>query len=178
MNSTTKDSDSISTKEVKILDLNRQVFTTGQIARICFVAPRTVSKWFDTGRLKGYRIPGSNDRRVRRKELIEFLKENGMMPNFPVSYGQFGLTPEAFTLACDRDIPAFKTALEIPLCATLTDLLLGPTEGIEVARQVKVYCDGRGIKTTWVIGDDGYWPDWIENGLTVEELRRHETATA
>ena len=35
-----------------------KVFTTGQVAKICKVAPRTVSKWFDSGRLKGYRIPG------------------------------------------------------------------------------------------------------------------------
>ena len=34
-----------------------KVFTTGQVAKICKVAPRTVSKWFDSGRLKGYRIP-------------------------------------------------------------------------------------------------------------------------
>ena len=43
-----------------------KVFTTGQVAKICKVAPRTVSKWFDSGRLKGYRIPGSQDRRIPR----------------------------------------------------------------------------------------------------------------
>lgn len=55
-----------------------KVFTTGQIAKICRVAPRTVSKWFDSGRLKGYRIPGSQDRRVPGADLIKFLKEHGM----------------------------------------------------------------------------------------------------
>ena len=40
-----------------------KVFTTGQVAKICKVAPRTVSKWFDSGRLKGYRIP------VRRTDV-------------------------------------------------------------------------------------------------------------
>ncbi|MDO5309086.1 MAG: helix-turn-helix domain-containing protein [Planctomycetia bacterium] len=55
-----------------------KVFTTGQVAKICKVAPRTVSKWFDTGRLKGYRIPGSQDRRIPRESLIKFLKEHGM----------------------------------------------------------------------------------------------------
>ena len=34
-----------------------KVFTTGQVAKICKVAPRTVSKWFDSGRLK--RLPDS-----------------------------------------------------------------------------------------------------------------------
>jgi two-component system response regulator RpaA len=56
----------------------RKVFTTGQVAKICQVAPRTVSKWFDSGKLRGYRIPGSQDRRIPRDQLIRFLKENGM----------------------------------------------------------------------------------------------------
>jgi two-component system response regulator RpaA len=56
----------------------KKVFTTGQVAKICQVAPRTVSKWFDSGRLKGYRIPGSQDRRIPRDQLIRFLKDNGM----------------------------------------------------------------------------------------------------
>ncbi len=55
-----------------------KVFTTGQVAKICKVAPRTVSKWFDSGRLKGYRIPGSQDRRIPREYLIKFIKEHGM----------------------------------------------------------------------------------------------------
>ena len=55
-----------------------KVFTTGQAAKICKVAPRTVSKWFDSGRLKGYRIPGSEDRRIPQEYLIRFLKEHGM----------------------------------------------------------------------------------------------------
>ena len=55
-----------------------KVFTTGQVAKICKVAPRTVSKWFDSGRLQGYRIPGSQDRRIPREYLIKFLKEHGM----------------------------------------------------------------------------------------------------
>ena len=56
----------------------RKVFTTGQVAKICKVAPRTVSKWFDSGRLGGYRIPGSQDRRIPREHLIRFLKEHQM----------------------------------------------------------------------------------------------------
>src|SRR5262249_14087260 len=56
----------------------KKVFPSGQVAKICQVAPRTVSKWFDSGRLRGYRIPGSQDRRIPREALIRFLKENGM----------------------------------------------------------------------------------------------------
>jgi excisionase family DNA binding protein len=56
----------------------KDVLTTGQVANICNVAPRTVTKWFDAGQLKGYRIPGSRDRRIPTAELIRFMKANGM----------------------------------------------------------------------------------------------------
>ena len=52
----------------------KDVLTTGEVAQICRVAPRTVTKWFDSGQLKGYRIPGSRDRRIPASELIRFMK--------------------------------------------------------------------------------------------------------
>lgn len=58
--------------------LGRDVFTSGMVARICGVAPRTVSKWFDTGQLRGYRIPGSQDRRITRRQLNEFFRANSL----------------------------------------------------------------------------------------------------
>lgn len=54
------------------------VFTVGEVAKICKVAPRVICKWLDSGRLKGYRIPGSQDRRIPREYLIKFLHEHGM----------------------------------------------------------------------------------------------------
>ena len=56
----------------------KNVLTTGDVARICNVAPRTVSKWFDSGQLKGYRIPGSRDRRIPVSELTRFMKVHNM----------------------------------------------------------------------------------------------------
>jgi excisionase family DNA binding protein len=56
----------------------KNVLTTGDVAKICNVAPRTVSKWFDSGQLKGYRIPGSKDRRIPLSELIRFMKMHNM----------------------------------------------------------------------------------------------------
>ena len=56
------------------MPLDKDVLTTGEVAKICNVAPRTVSKWFDSGQLKGYRIPGSKDRRIPVAELYRFMK--------------------------------------------------------------------------------------------------------
>lgn len=58
--------------------LNKQVLTTGEVARICHVAPRTVSKWFDSGQLRGYRIPGSRDRRIPADQLKDFMRVHGI----------------------------------------------------------------------------------------------------
>jgi excisionase family DNA binding protein len=57
---------------------NQQVFTTGSIAKLCQVAIRTVTRWIDSGALRGYRIPGTQDRRVPRDALRAFLVAHGM----------------------------------------------------------------------------------------------------
>lgn len=56
----------------------RRTYTTGQIANICDVASRTVSMWIDKGKLNGYRIPGSEDRRVPHKVLVKWMRDNGL----------------------------------------------------------------------------------------------------
>lgn len=59
----------------------KKVLTTGEVARICNVAPRTVSKWFDSGQLRGYRIPGSKDRRIPVDQLVRFMRAYGIPLN-------------------------------------------------------------------------------------------------
>ena len=56
----------------------KRVYTTGQVAKLAKVAPRTVSKWFDSGDLKGYRIPGSLDRRIPYESLLDFFRRHNM----------------------------------------------------------------------------------------------------
>lgn len=60
------------------MPFDKEVLTTGEVAKICNVAPRTVSKWFDSGSLKGYRIPGSRDRRIPASELMKFMRAHGI----------------------------------------------------------------------------------------------------
>lgn len=56
----------------------RESLTTGMVARICDVAPRTVANWIDDGTLPGWRIPGSQDRRVDPEALMAFVDAHGM----------------------------------------------------------------------------------------------------
>ena len=55
---------------------DKQVFTTGEAAEICSVSQQTIIRCFDSGRLQGFRVPGSRFRRIPRAELIRFMKTN------------------------------------------------------------------------------------------------------
>ncbi len=54
----------------------KQVFTTGEAAEICKVSQQTIIRCFDSGRLTGFRVPGSRFRRIPRKDLLQFMKAN------------------------------------------------------------------------------------------------------
>ena len=81
----------------------KNVLTTGDVAKICHVAPRTVSKWFDNGQLRGYRIPGSKDRRIPVSELVRFMKIHNM-PTSELAVGNIRV------LIADSNV---KTALSL-----------------------------------------------------------------
>lgn len=53
-------------------------FTSGEIADMCRVSPMTVNKWFDSGRLKGHRLPDSGDRRIMEESLLKFIANQGL----------------------------------------------------------------------------------------------------
>jgi excisionase family DNA binding protein len=77
----------------------KDVLTTGEVAQICNVAPRTVSKWFDSGQLRGYRIPGSKDRRIPLQQLIRFMRAH----NIPLNGLESGIT-RVLIAEADRDV--------------------------------------------------------------------------
>ena len=56
----------------------KTVFTTGEAAKICKVSQQTIIRCFDSGQLKGFRVPGSRFRRIPRDILFRFMKDNGI----------------------------------------------------------------------------------------------------
>ena len=58
------------------VDCEKQVFTTGEAAELCRVSQQTIIRCFDSGRLRGFRVPGSRFRRIPRDELIRFMRQN------------------------------------------------------------------------------------------------------
>ncbi len=52
-------------------------FTTFEISQICGVNPTTVQNWVKGKKLRAFQTPGGH-RRVRREDLVSFMKEFGM----------------------------------------------------------------------------------------------------
>ena len=56
----------------------KHVFTTGEAAEICKISQQTIIRCFDSGRLGGFRVPGSRFRRIPRDELVRFMRQNNI----------------------------------------------------------------------------------------------------
>ncbi|MBR0237519.1 MAG: response regulator [Thermoguttaceae bacterium] len=56
----------------------KTVYTTGEAAKICKVSQQTIIRCFDSGQLKGFRVPGSKFRRIPHDCLLAFMRENGI----------------------------------------------------------------------------------------------------
>jgi len=60
------------------MDKMKDLFTTGEAAEVCKVSQQTIIRCFDSGRLEGFRVPGSRFRRIPRQSLIKFMKDNNI----------------------------------------------------------------------------------------------------
>ena len=94
---------------------DKDVLTTGEVAKICNVAARTVSKWFDSGQLNGYRIPGSKDRRIPVSNLVQFMRSHGI-PMDGLMSGQ------SRVLVADSDVAVSEALIDVLSSETDYDL--------------------------------------------------------
>ncbi len=142
----------------------KNVLTTGDVAKICNVAPRTVSKWFDSGQLKGYRIPGSKDRRIPINELMRFMKTHNI-PTAGLRVGGIRVViadsneKEAMSLAqslrtkADYEVEIAKSAFEAGIAAQkfsphvmLVNLLDKNIDAGEICRNIRKTEDLQTVK--------------------------------
>ena len=67
-----------------------------------------MSKWFDAGRLRGFKIPGSRERRIPRESLIRFMRAHGI----PLR-GLDGAVTRVLIVTCEYEpADALRVALE------------------------------------------------------------------
>ncbi len=132
----------------------RTSYTTGDVARACNVTKRTVIKWIDGGKLKGYRIPGSRHRRVSAESLREFLRKY-KIPSYEgivrrriliVDDDRDLLELLSDALRGNYDVEVAATALEaasrLPVFQpdiVLLDIRLPDVSGLEVCRHFQPY---------------------------------------
>ncbi len=86
--------------------IQKSVFTTGEVAEICNLSQQTVIRCFDSGRLKGFRVPGSRFRRIPRDSLVHFMKEH----NIPLDRLDMGRTR---VLVVDDDLAIVDMLVEV-----------------------------------------------------------------
>lgn len=55
--------------------VDKDVLTTGEVARLLRVTTNTVVKWFEAGLLKGYTFPGTRTRRILRDSFEDFCRK-------------------------------------------------------------------------------------------------------
>jgi excisionase family DNA binding protein len=150
-----------------------KVFTTGQVAKICNVGKRTVMKWFDSGRLKGYRIPGSEDRRIPREYLIRFLKEygmplgdledNAMAKVLIVAQDQFfiGNLRRERWLNVEAAANGFEAGIQAenlhPDCIVV-DFSIGRTESSHICQNIRRNSKFKEVILIALLPGDGSWP--------------------
>jgi len=60
------------------MDTTKELYTTGEAADLCNLSQQTIIRCFDSGRLRGFRIPGSKFRKIPRDSLMKFMKENSI----------------------------------------------------------------------------------------------------
>jgi len=154
---------------------NKDVLTTGEVARICKVAPRTVTKWFDSGQLRGYRIPGSKDRRIPVTQLIRFMRQNNMPLDGMVHFTKTRVLivdDEGDIVEMLRDLLSQQTTYDVHVARNgfeaglgaekikphviLLDINLGDINGKDVCKTVRMNPD---LQMTKVIAMSGQLTD-------------------
>jgi excisionase family DNA binding protein len=154
---------------------NKDVLTTGEVARICKVAPRTVTKWFDSGQLRGYRIPGSKDRRIPVNQLVRFMRQNNMPLDGMLHFTKTRILivdDEAEIVDMLRDLLSQQTTYDVQVARNgfeaglaaerikphviLLDINLGDINGREVCKIVRMNPD---LQMTKVLAMSGQLTD-------------------
>ena len=155
----------------------REFYTTFEISQICGVNPTTVQNWVKSKQLKAFQTPGRH-RRVRREDLIEFLKEFDMPlpPEFEVDAAQkitFAILivdddedarnviadalqsgdEEINTMKARNGVDALLTIGQSKPDMIILDVIMPNMNGFDVCKRLKANDNLRNVKIVGISGD-------------------------
>ena len=81
-----------------------KTLTSGEIASYCDVNLRTVIRWIESGKLKGFKLPGRGNNRVLVEDFVEFLERHDM----PIPDALRGVASPSI-LIVDDEMPVAKS---------------------------------------------------------------------
>jgi excisionase family DNA binding protein len=81
-----------------------KALTSGEIASYCDVNLRTVIRWIESGKLKGFKLPGRGNNRVLVEDFVEFLERHDM----PIPDALRGVASPSI-LIVDDEMPVAKS---------------------------------------------------------------------
>ena len=152
----------------------RAFFTTFEISQICGVNPTTVQNWVKGKKLKAFQTPGGH-RRVRREDLVSFLKKFDM----PIPAELKPLPPlvlivddetdildmlEELVKSGDKQVDVARAAGGVEALLMIgerkpdlliLDIMMPGMNGYEVCQKLKASPGTRKIKIIAISGDHG-----------------------
>ena len=85
-----------------------KTLTSGEIASYCDVNLRTVIRWIESGKLKGFKLPGRGNNRVLVEDFVEFLERHDM----PIPDALRGVASPSI-LIVDDEMPVAKSTQRV-----------------------------------------------------------------
>lgn len=150
----------------------RLFYTTFEISQICGVNPTTIQNWIKGKKLKAFKTPGGH-RRVRREDLVSFMKEFGMpIPESIVSNPPLAMIvddesdildmledmlesgeEEINVVRAQSGIAALLMIGEYKPDLLILDIMMPGMNGYEVCRKLKANAGTQNIKIIAISGD-------------------------
>ncbi|MEK6543633.1 MAG: response regulator [Elusimicrobiota bacterium] len=163
--------------------MNIKTYTTTEISRMCDVYPTTVINWINAGSLSAFVTPGGH-RRVRREDLVQFLKKFNMPVPEDLMTGQkrvviidddkemlrllersFTKYPDSFSVDCFSDgVEALVHMGQQTPDLVILDIVMPKMDGLQVCERLKGIDDVSGVKIIAITG---------KRGIDEADLKKH-----